>query len=145
MSELRVSTETVCFLIAKARAFDVKVPPSELNDGADPIDDDFVEALEDSPASDATEEELRRALEALNGAELADVVALMWLGREATPAESWEEVLQQVGEARIDHPVDYLMGTPLLGDYLEEGLAQMGRSCADSGETLPPGRKLLPA
>jgi hypothetical protein len=144
MSELRVSTETVCFIIAKARAFDVKVAPSELNEGADPIDDDYVEALEDAPAGDATEEELRQTLEALNGAEMADVVALMWLGREATPVEDFEEVLQQVAEADIDHPVDYLMGTPLLGDYLEEGLAWFGRSCTDSGETLAPGARLLP-
>jgi hypothetical protein len=144
MSELRVSTETVCFIIAKARAFDVKVAPSELNEGADPIDDDYVEALEDAPAGDATEEELRQTLEALNGAEMADVVALMWLGREATPVEDFEEVLQQVAEADIDHPVDYLMGTPLLGDYLEEGLAWFGRSCTDSGETLAPGDRLLP-
>lgn len=144
MSELRVSTETVCFIIAKARAFDVKVAPSELNEGADPIDDDYVEALEDAPAGDATEEELRRTLEALNGAEMADVVALMWLGREATPVEDFEEVLQQVAEADIDHPVDYLMGTPLLGDYLEEGLAWFGRSCTESGATLAPGARLLP-
>jgi hypothetical protein len=144
MSELRVSTETVCFIIAKARAFDVKVAPSELNEGADPIDDDYVEALEDAPAGDATEEELRRTLEALNGAEMADVVALMWLGREATPVEDFEEVLQQVAEADIDHPIDYLMGTPLLGDYLEEGLAWFGRSCTESGEPLAPGARLLP-
>jgi hypothetical protein len=143
MSELRVSTETVCFIIAKARAFDAKVAPSGLNDGANPIDDAYLETLEDQPGGDATEEELRRTLEALNGAEMADLVGLMWLGREATPVESWEEVQRQIAEAGIEHPVDYLMGTPLLGDYLEEGLAWFGRSCTESGEAMAPGTKLL--
>lgn len=142
MGELRISTETVCFIIVKARAFDAKVAPTELNDGTDPPDDVFVETLEDEPAADATEEELRRTLEALNGAEMADLVALMWLGREATPVDDWEEVLQQVAEANIEHPIDYLMGTPLLGDYLDEGLAWFGRSCTESGEPVAPGAKL---
>ncbi|MFQ5760563.1 MAG: DUF3775 domain-containing protein, partial [Acidiferrobacterales bacterium] len=31
-------------------------------------------------------------------------------------------------EARSDHAGAYLLGTPLLGDYLDEGLAQLGYS-----------------
>jgi hypothetical protein len=143
MSELRVSTETICFLIAKARALDAKVAPTGLASGTDPIDDDYQTVLEDR-ASDPTEEELRRTLEALNGAEMADVVALMWLGRDDLAVEEWPDVLRQVGDAHIEHAVDYLMGTPLLGDSLDEGLANFGVSCLESGEPLEGGARVRP-
>jgi hypothetical protein len=143
MSELRVSTETICFIIAKARALDVKVAPTGLASGSDPIDDGYQAALEDR-ASDPTEEELRQTLEALNGAEMADVLSLMWLGRDDLALEEWPDVLRQVDDAHIGHPVDYLMGRPLLGDYLEEGLAKFGVSCLESGETIDPGVRVRP-
>jgi hypothetical protein len=143
MSELRVSTETICFIIAKARALDVKVAPTGLASGSDPIDDDYHSTLEDR-ASDPTEEELRQTLEALNGAEMADLLALMWLGRDDLALEEWPDVLRQVDDAQIGHPIDYLMGRPLLGDYLEEGLAKFGLSCLDSGERIDPGARVRP-
>ena len=143
MSELRVSTETICFIIAKARALDVKVAPTGLASGNDPIDDDYHSTLEDR-ASDPTEEELRQTLEALNGAEMADLLALMWLGRDDLALEEWPDVLRQGDDAQIGHPIDYLMGRPLLGDYLEEGLAKFGLSCLDSGEPIDPGARVRP-
>jgi hypothetical protein len=143
MSELRVSTETICFIIAKARALDVKVAPTGLASGSDPIDDDYHATLEDR-ASDPTEEELRRTLEAVNGAEMADLVALVWLGRDDLDVGEWPDVLRQVSDAHIEHPVDYLVRMPLLGDYLEEGLAKFGRSCLESGEPLDPAARVRP-
>ena len=34
-------------------------------------------------------------------------------------------------DVRQYHTVDYLLGTPLLADFLEEGLAPFGLSCAE--------------
>ena len=133
MAELRISTETVCFIIAKARALDAKVAPSGLMDGSNPADDEEHAILEDRPG-DATEEELRRTLEALNGAEMADLIGLAWLGRGEETVEDWPDVMQRVADEHPEHPVTWLMQLPLLGDYLDEGLAAFGLSCADSGE-----------
>jgi hypothetical protein len=36
-----------------------------------------------------------------------------------------------VGDVRQYHTADYLLGTPLLADFLEEGLSQFGLSCAE--------------
>jgi Protein of unknown function (DUF3775) len=143
MSELRVSTETICFLIAKARALDAKVAPTGLASGSDPIDDDYHATLEDR-ASDPTEEELRQTLEALNGAEMADVVALVWLGRDDLEVGEWPDVLRQVADAHIEHPIDELIATPLLGDYLAEGLSKFGMSCLESGEPTIRGARVRP-
>ena len=37
----------------------------------------------------------------------------------------------EAARAHNEHTAEYLMGTPLLADYLSEGLACLGISCAD--------------
>ncbi|MCE2509367.1 MAG: DUF3775 domain-containing protein [Alphaproteobacteria bacterium] len=127
---LGISPEKVCYIIVKAREFDVKVAPGGLDTGDNPSDNDDLEILEDY-ADDPTFQELVSALENLNEDELIEVLGLMWLGREDYTAEDWPEVLEEAGDAHDDKLVAYLIGTPLLGDYLEEGLSQLGYSCED--------------
>jgi hypothetical protein len=139
MSELRISTETVCFAIARARALAAKVAPTGLVEGSNPSDENYQAVLEDR-SGDATEEELRRALQALNGEELADLIGLTWLGRDDRPVEDWPDVLREVAEQPPERPIDELLETPLLGEYLEQGLATFGYSCSDirGGHGAPP-------
>jgi hypothetical protein len=130
MASLRISPEKVCFAVVKARELDVKVPPSGLEDGSNASDDDMGEILEDLPG-DPTLEELRSFLETLNDDELEDLLALVWLGRDDYTVDDWDDVLAEVREVRERHTIDYLLGTPLLPDYLEAGLAAFGQSCED--------------
>lgn len=136
MSELRIDTATVCFIVTKARAFDAKVAPGGMEAGSNPVDDEMLGALEHR-ARDPIEQELRQAIEALNGAELADLTALMRLGRDDGSIDDWPDVLHDILEDPPEHPVDDLVGTPLLGDYLEEGLAKFGVNCMETGEGVP--------
>jgi hypothetical protein len=39
----------------------------------------------------------------------------------------------EAARARTASTADYLLGMPLLGDYLEEGLSLRGYSCQDAG------------
>jgi hypothetical protein len=55
-------------------------------------------------------------------------LALMWLGRGDYDAESWPEALRQAEETANQNLTDYLVGTPLLGDYLEGGASALGLS-----------------
>jgi hypothetical protein len=125
-----ISTETVCFVIVKAREFDVKVAPEELDEGSNPTDDDMQRILEDY-ADDPTYEELRSFLAAQSDDDLKELVALTWIGRGDYGADDWDEVLSEVPDVRERHTVAYLLGTPLLADYLEEGLSQFGLSCEE--------------
>jgi hypothetical protein len=125
-----ISTETVCFIIVKAREFDVKVAPEELDEGSNPTDDDMQRILEDY-ADDPTYEELRSFLAAQSDDDLKELVALTWIGRGDYGADDWDEVLSEVPDVRERHTVAYLLGTPLLADYLEEGLSQFGLSCEE--------------
>jgi hypothetical protein len=123
---LTINPDTVCYVIVKARELFVKVLPEELYD-----DSDDVERILEDHADDPTYQEIRQFLNSLNEDELAELVALMWVGRGDYTTDDWKAALDAVDELRDRHPVDYLLGTPLVADYLEEGLSQFGRSCED--------------
>jgi hypothetical protein len=130
MPTLRISTEKVCYVVVKARQFDVKVAPEWLNGGSNPADDGMTRVLEDYK-DDPTLMELRSYLNAMNEDELDDLIALTLLGQGDYSIDEWEDLMVEAQELREDHPVRYLTGIPLLGDYLEDGLNEFGLSCVD--------------
>ena len=130
MADLTISPETVCYLIVKAREFDVKVDPVDPDSGSNPADDKEIDILEDL-IDDPTFEEVSGALGALNDDETLDLVALTWIGRGDFTSEDWEEARDQAREIPLGDRPRYLLGTPLLGDFLEEGLSELGYSCED--------------
>ena len=129
---LVISLERLGFIIAKAREFDAEVPVDpDAASGSDGPDDGEREVLLDTP-DNPTEQELRDALDSLSILERQEVLALMWLGRGDYDAENWREALQQSGETMTANFTDYLLRTPLLGDYLEEGAVALGLSLEDT-------------
>lgn len=124
-----LAKDTVFYILMKAREFDVKVEPEGLDRESDAVDDGCLEILEDY-ADDPTESELREALVDLNVDQLHELVALTWLGRGSYSKEEWHEAMVQAREAdpTSKSTPEYLMGTPLLSDYLEEGLSMLGIS-----------------
>jgi len=121
---LTISAEKAFFIIVKAREFDEKVAPSDPGSGSNPSDDKEVDVLE--AGDDATLRELAAALIGLNEDEQLDLVGLMWLGRG--DFGTFAEARQQAADMTDKHIPRYLIGTPQLGDYLEEGLATLGIS-----------------
>ena len=127
---LTIALEHVCFLIVKAREFDVKVEVVEPDPGSNPGDEDMREVLEDYP-DDPVQEELTSFIDGLSYDEQVDLVTLAWLGRDDDTAADWAEVRQQAADAHNNRTAAYLLGMPLLGDYLEEGISLFGLSCQD--------------
>ena len=127
---LTIALEHVCFLIVKAREFDVKVEVVEPEPGSNPGDEDMREVLEDYP-DDPVQEELTEFIDGLSYDEQVDLVTLAWLGRDDYSAEDWAEVRQQAADAHNNRTAAYLLGMPLLGDYLEEGISLLGLSCQE--------------
>jgi hypothetical protein len=121
---LTISIEKIFFIIVKAREFDEKVAPSDPESGSNPSDDKEVDVLE--AGDDATLQELQAALTALNVDEQLDLVGLMWFGRG--DFGTFADARQQAADITDKHIPRYLVGTPQLGDYLEEGLATLGIS-----------------
>ncbi|HEX3520646.1 MAG TPA: DUF3775 domain-containing protein [Stellaceae bacterium] len=128
---LVIRRETLAFIIAKAREFDAEVPiEPDAATGSDPADDDEREVLLDTP-DNPTEQELRDAIDGLGLPERQELLALMWLGRGDYDADSWPEALREAIDTTIANVTDYLVGTPLLGDYLEEAASVLGLSLED--------------
>lgn len=128
------AVEKICFIILKAREFDAKVEVVEPDPGSNPADDGGRAILEDY-ADDATHQELLTALELLNDDERIEVLALAWLGRGDYGVDEWDKALALAAEVHNAGEPAYLVGTPLLGDYLENGLDMLGHDCADLART----------
>lgn len=120
-----VDPALVEFIILRARAFDVKVAPVEPDPGSNEIDDDAREVIEDY-ATDETEAELRDAIEGTSEDAQLDLVALLWVGRGDYSREEWADARAAAVERSGPPVADYLMGEPNLGDFLEEGLNELG-------------------
>ncbi|WP_297298816.1 DUF3775 domain-containing protein [uncultured Methylovirgula sp.] len=128
--ELAINVDTVRWLIEKAREFDAKVAPVEPDPGSNPTDDNEAEILEDY-ANDATAQELRAGIDRLDEDEIVDLIALAWVGRGDFDRATWQEARALAAERHRRRSSRYLMGIPALGDYLEEGLAELGYPAAD--------------
>ena len=100
--ELNISPEKVCYIITKAREFDVKVEPAELEPGAGSIDRGDQDVLEDYPG-DPTAAELRQAIDDLNDDEVIDLIALAWVGRGDYRREEWEDARALAQERHREH------------------------------------------
>ncbi|WP_407158473.1 DUF3775 domain-containing protein [Bradyrhizobium sp. STM 3557] len=137
MPELTISPDKVAFLIEKAREFDVKEAASDPDSGSNAADDDMLDVLEDS-GSDPVVREITGFIRALTEDEQVDLVALMRLGRGDGTLEDWDDLRSEAAGQRDRHTARYLLGEPMLGDLLAEGLAAFGvdwtdeRTSADS-------------
>jgi len=135
--ELGINPDKVCHIIAKARAFDAKEDISDPDSGSNATDDGMTDALEDLPDRlDATRLELLEFIRALDEDEQINLVALAWLGRGTYDIGEWREALNIARTEHNKRTAEYLLKLPLLGDYLDEGLAAFGESCEAFDEQL---------
>jgi hypothetical protein len=127
---LDIAEDKLAFIIEKAREFDVKEGDSDPDSGSNPNDDGNADILEDKPG-DATREELISAIRELNEDERAELVALAWLGRGTYDLEEWDEAISTARSEHGKRAAEYLVGLPLLSDYLEDGLAAFDEGIVD--------------
>jgi hypothetical protein len=128
MPELQIAPEKVGWLILKARAYDAKVAPPI--DQADAAEDDEMQFV-DNRADDPDVAEIVGFIRALNEDEESDLVALAWVGRGTYDVADWDEARRTAREERTTRTEKYLLGMPMLADYLAEGLDAMS---VDPGE-----------
>jgi len=132
---LTISVDKVCWIIIKAREFDVKNAPSESDPASNASDDMMIAVLEEQ-ANDPVEQELRTFISSLSEDEQIDLVALVWLGRNDSTLADWPSIRAEAARSHRNHRMhtaNYLLGDPLVSDFLEEALSLFGKSC-DEGE-----------
>lgn len=128
---LEIAPEKVAHIIVKAREYDAKVGAWDSSDSDLDADSDTI--LEDF-SSDQTRNEVAQFIAGLNDDEQANLVALMWVGRGSYSAEEFAEAVSTARDEKINKTEDYLLGVPLLADYLEEGLDKLGITVEDAEE-----------
>jgi hypothetical protein len=130
MPTLSISTEKVCFLVIKTREFDVQDVETDPGPASNAIDDGMISVLEDH-ADNPVALEIRSFVDALNEEERADLVTLLHIGRGDASLAEWEAVRNEALRQYVERTAEYLLGQPLASDYLEEGLSQLGFTCAE--------------
>ena len=122
---LEINPDIVRYIINMARKFHVQEQASIPEDPMSPSGDWAMQVLA-SQEGDATQDELRIAIQDLEPDQQVQLVALMWLGRGSFSVEEWQAALKEAGDNWNTNTAGYLIGTPLVADYLEEGLNQIG-------------------
>ena len=119
---LTIPLSTIGWIILKAREFDVKDTDVDntLDDSDNPLG-----VLEDR-TDDPTEDELTSWISDLTDSQKYELVALFWLGRGDADASDFPDLVAQARGEQGKSTSRYLLGSPLLGDYLEEGLEKLG-------------------
>lgn len=131
--DLGIDTDTVRLLAEKARALASGVT-GDYEDGhehevefeGDGGDSHRHDGLVEEEDDDRSEDELRQLLGDLNVDEAAALVALAWIGRGDYSGDEWDDALAAARGRANRRTADYLLGMPMLGEWLEEGLEAIG-------------------
>ena len=127
MPDLSLSPTYISRLIFKMRGVQAREGEVDPDSGSNPVDDNTVDALQDSP-DDLSREEIREEIRDLGPEEQAELVALLWTGRgDAEPAE-WDTTLGMARDGAVSPTEDYLLQEPLVAEYWAEGAEQLGIS-----------------
>ena len=126
---LNVSGASVCRLVELAQAFQALEPTVLPEDGSNPIDEPNETPSPATEDDDPSRAEFRVVVADLEPDQQTEVVALMWLGRGDFQEDEWEGALRLARDEWTPETADYLLGHPLLAEYLVEGLAIFGVRC----------------
>ena len=100
--------------------------------GIDQVGEVILLAREMTEQMTGAEEQFDGLLEGMNEDEVADLVALLWVGRGDFEPEEWEDARRTALEQATTPTAEYLKGTDHLAEHLEAGLEAMGISSRDA-------------
>lgn len=132
--ELTIDPDTVRLFVLKAKAIAAGLNSDYEAGGEHEVELDeqsrdghHHDGLAEEEEEDLTERELMALINDLNVDEAAELIAMVWIGRGDFDASEWDEAVteaRQRGQGR--RASNYLLGMPMLGDWLEEGLEAIG-------------------
>lgn len=123
MAEIDLNRETIQFLIDRAREFHTR---DDVTFDEEPeIDDDDWSQQVASFVSDPYYQEIKTTIEDLEPDQQVTLVALMWIGRGDFSLDELDDALKEAEDNWNPATADYLIGTPMLSDYLAEAIDQL--------------------
>ncbi len=126
---LTLNPDTVLAIIDRAHQIHVKEAVTFPELSLSPTEDWAQQILADH-ADDPARLALQTEIEDLEPDQQVELVALTWLGRGDYAIEEWEDVIALAKERWNSRTAEYLIGTPMLADFLAEGLDLHGYSQA---------------
>jgi hypothetical protein len=133
--ELSVSLDTICRIIIRARELEAQVPsndPDETDEEAADADDGFAVLVDED--NQAVEAEILAIVEDLADDQVAEVLALAWIGRGTYDSSEWDDALEAANDPDAESPGDQLLEMPMLAACLDAGLAAFDLSCEGIGQ-----------
>ena len=120
---MNIAEQTVRNLILRARAYDSKeqIDDFELERDPDSSETDAVENLTTGDL-DPIRSEIEDWVESLDEEAEAELVALYGIGRGDYDGPDFPQAVREARARRSGSTAEYLLGAPMLGDYLEMGL-----------------------
>jgi hypothetical protein len=137
--ELLTPLDTICRLILRAKELEAQVPAADPDEDPEDVDDyddeggETLSVLEDE-LNDGVEEEVEALLDELADDQLAEIVALAWVGRGTYDASEWDDAMAEATDLDPKERLDELTDMPLLAGHLEAGLAAFDYSCDGVGQ-----------
>lgn len=111
-SVLNINAQTVSYIIARAQEACADLPQD---------DDDDIDVAE-KRGSEASFDELAQFIDDLNEDERIDLVCLMWVGRGTIGPDELTQGRRDARREATHSTSEYLLSTPLVADYLADGL-----------------------
>lgn len=140
--DLHTPLETLCRLIIRTREMEAQVPAEDADEDPDNIDDfddadegggQALSVLQDELNS-GVEEEVRALLDDLADDQLAETLALAWVGSGTFDVSEWDDACAEAKDTDPETTIDELLDMPLLAAHLEAGLAAFDFSCDGIGQ-----------
>ena len=128
-----IATDQICFIISTAREFEAEGTINETyadvgEEDEEPKQQDFEDRIT-ARQEDPLYSEIIDFIGALNVDQQCKLVALAWLGRGDYTVDEWVDAVKIARERHNNATAEYLLGMPLLPDYLQEGLSAFNLSC----------------
>ena len=126
MATLSIDPDYLRRLVVKVRSFMGKEASELPDDGSNPTDDELPSSALQDQDDDLSREEVVEEIRGLDRRQQAELVALMWLGRdEGDPEEFDQLVIEALGRREVPTE-DYLLDHPLVAEHWLDGLDRLG-------------------
>ncbi len=118
---MNMAEKSVRSLILRARAYDSKEQIDDFQPDPDSSELDSVESMLTGDR-DTMREEIKNWIDCLDEESQVELVALYWIGRGDFEGSDFVLAVNEAQARRSSPTAGYLLGAPMLGDYLEAGL-----------------------
>ena len=126
MATLSIDPGYLRRLVVKVRSFMGKEATELPDEGSNPTDDEMPSSALQDEGDDLSREEVVEEIRGLEPRQQAELVALMWLGRNEGAPEEFEGLVRLALERREVPTEDYLLDHPLVAEHWLEGMERLG-------------------